>query len=322
MLTPILLIILLVVLLALLISYICFRLVFYVPRKNEVPSDELPLPIGKIYEPYHPLMKKWILEARSFKSEDYYIESFDGLKLHAKYFEYAPDAVLEIMFHGYRGSAERDLSGGIQRCFALGRNVLLADQRTSCGSEGNVISFGINEHRDCLSWIDFAVKQFGPDVKIVLTGISMGASTVLMAAGKELPANVVGVLADCGFSSPKEIIKKCAGDLRFPANLLYPFIKLGAKLFGNFDLEEYTPLEAMETCKLPVIFFHGEDDVFVPCDMSREMYAACKSPKRLVTIPKAGHGLVYVVDNDLYFNSVTEFFTENGVPTKMIQKPM
>ena len=322
MLTPILLIILLVVLLALLISYICFRLVFYVPRKNEVPSDELPLPIGKIYEPYHPLMKKWILEARSFKSEDYYIESFDGLKLHAKYFEYAPDAVLEIMFHGYRGSAERDLSGGIQRCFALGRNVLLADQRTSCGSEGNVISFGINEHRDCLSWIDFAVKQFGPDVKIVLTGISMGASTVLMAAGKELPANVVGVLADCGFSSPKEIIKKCAGDLRFPANLLYPFIKLGAKLFGHFDLEEYTPLEAMETCKLPVIFFHGEDDVFVPCDMSREMYAACKSPKRLVTIPKAGHGLVYVVDNDLYFNSVTEFFTENGVPTKMIQKPM
>ena len=322
MLTPILLIILLVVLLALLISYICFRLVFYVPRKNEVPSDELPLPIGKIYEPYHPLMKKWILEARSFKSEDYYIESFDGLKLHAKYFEYAPDAVLEIMFHGYRGSAERDLSGGIQRCFALGRNVLLADQRTSCGSEGNVISFGINEHRDCLSWIDFAVKQFGPDVKIVLTGISMGASTVLMAAGKELPANVVGVLADCGFSSPKEIIKKCAGDLRFPANLLYPFIKLGAKLFGNFDLEEYTPLEAMETCKLHVIFFNGEDDVFVPCDMSREMYAACKSPKRLVTIPKAGHGLVYVVDNDLYFNSVTEFFTENGVPTKMIKKPM
>ena len=322
MLTPILLIILLVVLLALLISYICFRLVFYVPRKNEVPSDELPLPIGKIYEPYHPLMKKWILEARSFKSEDYYIESFDGLKLHAKYFEYAPDAVLEIMFHGYRGSAARDLSGGIQRCFALGRNVLLADQRTSCGSEGNVISFGINEHRDCLSWIDFAVKQFGPDVKIVLTGISMGASTVLMAAGKELPANVVGVLADCGFSSPKEIIKKCAGDLRFPANLLYPFIKLGAKVFGNFDLEEYTPLEAMETCKLPVIFFHGEDDVFVPCDMSREMYAACKSPKRLVTIPKAGHGLVYVVDNDLYFNSVTEFFTENGVPTKMIKKPM
>ena len=226
------------------------------------------------------------------------------------------------MFHGYRGSAERDLSGGIQRCFALGRNVLLVDQRTSCGSEGNVISFGINEHRDALAWINFAVKHFGPNIKIVLTGISMGASTVLMAAGKPLPENVVGVLADCGFSSPKEIIKKCTRDLKLPADLIYPFIKLGAKLFGHFDLEEYTPLDAMKTCQIPVIFFHGENDDFVPCDMSREIYAACTSPKKLVTIPNAGHGLVYVVDNKLYFDSVVKFFTENGVPTKIISKPM
>ena len=309
-------------LLIILISFICFRIVFYVPRKKEELTYELPVPKGALYEPYHDMMRHWIKEAREFKSEDFYIKSFDGLTLHAKYFEYEPGAVMEIMFHGYRGSAERDLSGGIQRCFALGRSVLLIDQRTSCGSEGNVISFGINEHRDCLSWIDFALKQFGPDVKIVLTGISMGASTVLMASGKELPKNVVGVLADCGFSSPKKIIKKCAGDLKLPANLLYPFIKLGAKLYGHFDLDEYTPLEAMKTCKLPVIFFHGETDDFVPCDMSRETYAACNSPKRLVTVPKAGHGLVYLVDNDLYFKSVIEFFSENGVPTKLHKKPM
>ena len=162
------------ILLILLITYICFRIVFYVPRNKKIPSDSVPLPEGEIYEPYHPLMKKWILEARNYPHENYYIQSHDRLTLHAKYYEYAPDAVTEIMFHGYRGSAERDLSGGIQRCFALGRNVLLVDQRTSCGSEGNVISFGINEHRDCLAWIDFTVKHFGPNVRIVLTGISMG----------------------------------------------------------------------------------------------------------------------------------------------------
>lgn len=308
--------------LVLFVSYICFRIVFYVPRKSEVTSNELPVPTGKIYEPYHHLMRRWIKEARGFPSQDFYIKSFDGLTLHAKYFEYAPGAVTEIMFHGYRGSAERDLSGGIQRCFALGRNVLLVDQRTSCGSEGNVISFGINEHRDCLSWIDFAVKHFGSDIKLVLTGISMGASTVLMAAGKPLPENVVGILADCGFSSPKEIIKKCARDLKLPADLIYPFIKLGAKVFGHFNLEESTPLDAMKTCKIPVIFFHGEDDAFVPCDMSRISYEACNAPKRIVTVPKAGHGLVYVVDNDLYFKSVAEFFTENGVPTQLLSKPL
>ena len=308
------------IVLILTIAYICFRMVFYVSRKQKISSDELPVPEGEIYEPYHPIMKQWVLEARNYPHEHYYIQSHDGLTLHAKYFEYAPGAVTEIMFHGYRGSAERDLSGGIQRCFALGRNVLVVDQRTSCGSEGNVISFGINEHRDCLAWIDFAVNHFGPDVKLVLTGISMGASTVLMAAGKPLPENVVGVLADCGFSSPKNIIRKCAKDRHYPANLIYPFIRLGAKLFGHFDLEEYSPLEAMKTCKVPVIFFHGEDDDFVPCYMSREVYDACTSPKKLVTIPGAGHGLVYLVDNRKYFQSVVEFFSENGVETKLVKQ--
>ena len=304
----------------LLVSYFCFRIVFYEPRKQNVSSDELALPEDEIYKPYHSLMKNWILEARNYPYKNYYIQSHDGLTLHAKYFEYAPDAVTEIMFHGYRGSAERDLSGGVQRCFALGRNVLLVDQRTSCGSEGNVISFGINEHRDCLSWIDFAVSHFGPDVKLVLTGISMGASTVLMAAGKPLPKNVVGVLADCGFSSPKNIIQKCTKDLHLPVNLVYPFIKLGAKIFGHFDLEEYSPLEAMKTCKVPVIFFHGKDDDYVPCYMSHEVYDACTSPKKLVTIPGAGHGLVYLVDNKKYFQSVVEFFSENGVETKLVKQ--
>ena len=308
-----------VALLILLITYICFRIVFYVPRNKDVSPDEIPLPEGEIYEPYHPLMKQWILEARSFPQEDYYIKSHDGLTLHAKYFEYAPGAVTEIMFHGYRGSAERDLSGGIQRCFALGRNVLLVDQRTSCESEGSVISFGINEHRDCLAWIDFAVEKFGPEVKLVLTGISMGASTVLMAAGKPLPKQVVGVLADCGFSSPEKIIKKCAKDMHYPVTMIYPFIKLAAKVFGHFDLEEYSPLEAMKTCKLPVIFFHGETDDYVPCDMSREIYEVCTSPKKLVTVPGAGHGLVYLVDNQKYFQSVVEFFSENGVETKLVK---
>lgn len=302
---------------ALLVAYICFRRVFFANRKKDLPSEEISFPEGDIYAPYHHLMEKWILETRSLPFENFYIKSHDGLTLHAKYFEFAPNAVTEIMFHGYRSTTERDLSGGVQRCFALGRNVLLVDQRTSCGSEGKVISFGINEHRDCLAWIDFAVNHFGKDVKLVLTGISMGASTVLMAAGNPLSENVVGVLADCGFSSPKQIIQKCAKDQHYPVKLIYPFIKLGAKIFGHFDLEEYSPLEAMKTCKVPVIFFHGEDDAFVPCDMSKEMYEACTSPKKLVTIPDAGHGLVYLVDNEKYFQSVIEFFNENGVETKL-----
>ena len=186
--------------------------------------------------------------------------------------------------------------------------MLLPDQRCSGGSDGHTITFGIKEHEDCLDWVSFAVSYFGPDVKIILTGISMGAATVLMAAGKPLPKNVIGVLADCGYSTPEAIIKKVIRQMGLPEKLAYPFVKLGALLFGDFDLEAYSPMEAMKTCRVPVIFFHGETDGFVPCDMSRELYEACPCRKRLVTIPDADHGLSYAVAPERYLESLREFF--------------
>ena len=301
------------------ISYICFRLAFYASRKEVENKEEYSIPDGEIYEPYRDIMIGWMKEARQLHCEEFDITSFDGLNLHAKYYEYAPNTPIEIMFHGYRGSAERDLCGGIQRCFSLGRSVLLVDQRTSGGSDGNVISFGINESKDCLAWINFAVEHFGPDVKLILTGISMGASTVILAAGNPLPENVVGVLADCGYNSAKNIIKKVIRQIHLPATLLYPFVKLGAKIYGHFDLEETTPEEAMKNCKVPIILFHGDADDFVPCEMSKTNFDACSAPKRLVTVPGAGHGLGYLVDPDKYLKAVSEFFTENGIPTEVIK---
>ena len=268
-------IILVVAILVMLISYICFRMAFYSPRKVKKNSNEFDIPPGKIYEPFRETMVNWIKEVRDMPYEDMFIKSFDGLSLHAKYYEYAPGAEIELMFHGYRGTAERDLCGGVQRCFALGRSALVVDQRASGKSDGEVISFGVNESKDCLAWVEHCVKHFGPDVRIILTGISMGGATVLMAGGKELPPNVVGILADCGYSSAKAIICEVIRGMKLPAFLVYPFVKLGAKLFGHFNLEETPPIEAVKKCKVPVIFFHGENDDFVPCSMSRENYEAC-----------------------------------------------
>ena len=292
----------------LLISYGCYRYAFYEPDRKAVPAEQIDIPKGKIYEPFREKMENWIREARALPHEDVQITSFDGLKLQGKFYEYAPGAPIEIMFHGYRGNAERDMSGGVQRCFAVRRSALVVEQRCSRGSEGNVITFGVYEHRDCLKWIAFALEHFGADVKIILTGISMGAATVLTAAGEKLPENVIGVLADCGYSSAKEIMYHVIRAIHLPPKLCYPFVKLGAKLFGHFDLEETSPLKAMESCTVPVIFFHGEDDDFVPCDMSRAVYAACKSRKHLVTIPGAGHGLAYAVNPERYLEELYAFF--------------
>lgn len=289
-------------------SYITFRMGFYVDRKKQGSSEEENLPEGEIYEVYWDSMRLWLRETRETSHEIFTIRSFDGLKLQGKFYEYAPDAPIELMFHGYRGNAERDLCGGMQRCFRLGHSALIVDQRCSGASEGNVITFGVNEHRDCLSWVQFAVEHFGPDCRLILTGISMGASTVLMAGGRELPENVIGILADCGFTSAKEIIREVIRTMKLPPRLIYPFVKLGARIFGGFHLEEWSAEEAVQHCKVPVIFFHGDADDFVPAWMSRKNYECCASRKELILIPGAGHGLSYPAAQEEYLEHVRSFF--------------
>ncbi len=290
------------------VAYLCYRMAFYAPDRADPYPEAIDLPAGEIYEVFWEDMTRWAMEARALPREDVSVTSFDGLTLRGTYYEYAPGAPIELMFHGYRGNAERDLSGGVQRCFRLGRSALIVDQRCARGSGGNTITFGIHEQKDCLTWLDFMVRRFGPEQKIILTGISMGAATVMMAADKELPPNVIGILADCGYTSPREIMQVVIGKMGLPPRLSYPFVRLGARLYGHFDPDADSPRQALKNAKVPVIFFHGENDDFVPCQMSRENFEACASRKKLVTIPGAGHGLSYPVAPEVYIDALREFF--------------
>ena len=293
----------------LLIAYVCYRMAFFASREEEENADEFAIPEGDIYEPFRDVMVQWMKEARAMPHDEITIQSFDGLTLCGKYYEFAPGAPIELMFHGYRGNADRDLCGGVQRCFSLGHSALIVDQRTCGKSGGKKITFGVWESKDCLSWLDYMVDRFGPGQEIILCGISMGAATVTMAAGLPLPANVTSVLADCGYTSAKEIIQKViAVDMKLPPKLAYPFVKLGAKVFGGFDLEENPPIAAVTKTRIPIIFIHGGSDAFVPCDMSRRCHEANRNMTRFVCIPGAGHGLSYLVDKETYLKVLREFW--------------
>lgn len=289
----------------LLTAYICFRLTFYVNRKKQINEEDMPF--GDDYEEYKPLILKYLKDAKTKTHQDFYIKSYDGLKLHGMYFHKYDNAPIEILFHGYRGGAFRDMSAGIERAAKVGRNALIIEQRTTGESEGKVISFGINERYDCVSWINFVIEHFGKDIEIYIGGVSMGGSTVLLASSMNLPSNVKGILADSSFYSAKDIIIKVLMDLKLPPRVFYPFIKIGAKLYGKFDLEKTSPLESVRKTDIPIIFYHGEKDNFVPYEMSVKLYMACKSKKKLVSIKESGHGLCYLVDPDKYVNELKDF---------------
>lgn len=243
------------------------------------------------------------------------IRSFDGLRLNGRYYHSRDGAPLAILCHGYRGTPSRDFCGGANICFSLGFNVLLIEQRAHCTSEGHTTTFGVKERYDVLAWTEYAVKRFGDRVRILLAGISMGGGTVLMASGLDLPGQVRGILADCPFTSPAEIIRESGRAMGLPMAAVFPLAELAARVFGGFSLYGADALEAVKKAKVPILLIHGEADDIVPCGMSRAIAEANPRMTERHTFPGAGHGLSYLADTKRYTLLVTDFcekiFAEN-----------
>lgn len=298
-------VILLVLLLLLAGCYACFHMAFFVPRKKL--NNPHVLIKGAQYQQYARETHALIDEALARPFEEVYIQSQDGLRLYGRYYETKKGAPVQIMMHGYQSIAIRDFSGGLLYALDSGYNVLLVDQRAHGKSAGKYLSFGIRERRDCLEWARYIVDRCGSETKIYLVGISMGAATVLMAADLSLPEQVRAIIADSGYSSPEAIIRKVIRDRHYPESIAYFLVSTGARIFGHLDLRESSALQSLKRVRIPVLFIHGEADHFVPCEMSRAMYEACVSDKKLLTVPNAGHGLGYMEDEKLYKKTIADF---------------
>ena len=266
---------------------------------------------GEQYASLMPVMHRLISDAESVPFEWVEIRSSrDGTVLKGRYYAFSDDGVLNIFFHGYKGTALRDGCGGFKMAREKGQNILLVDQRANGASGGNVITFGVNERYDCLDWVNYAVGRFGSGLKIVLSGVSLGAATVLMASDVGLPKNVKCILADCGYSSPKEIICKVAREGGYPASLCFPLLQIACKLRANLNLEESSAVESVKHTDIPILIIHGDDDRYVPCEMAYKIYDACVSKKELLIIPGAPHAAAYITDEKKYRETVDRFTAE------------
>ena len=311
-----LLILLTVAIIILLASLWAYFKTFY---NDEKFSDMRRLPTSKQYKPYNHTLELLMDEMDALDGETVSISVGKKKELYATYYHVADNAPLHIQFHGYKGNYLRDFCGGNKLARDMGHNTLVIQQRGHTKSFGRTISYGIKERHDCLSWIKYANERFEDKTPIILSGISMGGATVIMASEMDLPNNIACIIADCPYISPKEIIMREAKRMKYPAKLIMPFIRLGGALFGGFDLFESDALRAVKNAKCPILLIHGEDDRFVPCDMSREIYEnSDKSKTKLVTFPSAAHGMSYVVDTERYTKEV-ESFVSNALAQAQIR---
>ncbi len=230
-----------------------------------------------------------------------------ALKLEADYF---PNNTAKnkwaVVVHGY-SSKSSEMIRWIRGFHEQGFQVLSPNLRGHGRSEGDYIGMGWPDRLDLMTWLDALIEEH-PDAEIVLFGLSMGASTVMMASGEDLPANVKVIVEDCGYSSVGKVfihqLKDQFGLPPFPVmNAANTVIKMRAK----YDINEASALNQVAKSKTPILFIHGDEDSFVPFSMLDELYNAATVEKEKLIIKGAEHGDAVLVDPERYWRTIEEF---------------
>ena len=294
-----------------LVAYITYRMTFMRRRREYDPYFGLDKPKFAEYS------KELSNVIESISAEDFEpvkITARDGTKLAGRYYHRCDGAPIHVICHGYKSSPLRDGSGGGCDSRKMGHNLLLIYQRAHGESEGETISFGILERYDIIDWLNYLTERFGDGAEIILIGTSMGAASVIMAAELELPDTVKCIIADSPYSSPKDVILKSVREMGYPAALVYPFIRLGARMFGEFALESAAPITAIKNAKRPIFIAHGEEDSIVPVEMAHRIAEAAEEAGvdcTLATFPGAEHCMSFIVDYDRYVGIRNEFLKKH-----------
>ena len=250
--------------------------------------------LSPAHQKMHAKGQKWLADT---PHEPVLIKSYDSLTLCGRLYPRKDATKTILLFHTFRSTSQTDFAPIAPFFYELGLNVLLVDQRAHAASEGKFICHGIKERYDCLEWVEFVRTRYGKDHEIYLGGISMGATTVLLAAGMNLPKNVKGIIADSAYTSCKDIMYTSARRsrwLKYVHRLILPTLSLICQWIARFNPGKATTVEAMKENKTPVLFIHAQNDDLIPESMTRAAYDACTAPKELYIAPGAGHGLSYL----------------------------
>lgn len=256
------------------------------------------------WAPYAGTVSRLILELRGLPWEDVYTTS-DGLSLHARLLRgRGGDNV--ILVHGYRSSGENDFAGIAQYYMARGFGVLLIDQRAHGRSEGREICFGTREREDVRRWVDFARANL--EGRLWLYGVSMGAATVLMAAGEGFDTRVEGIVADSSFTSPRDVLAyQMTRQYHLPQFPFVPIGTLAGMLIAGRDFACGSVLRAAESAREPVLFVCGAEDRSLPPGSTEKLREARGGRDPMLVVPGAKHALCWLQDPEGYARALDGF---------------
>ncbi|MDO4804898.1 MAG: alpha/beta hydrolase [Lachnospiraceae bacterium] len=281
-------------------------------RRHGTYDDDAPADKSYTSPEYYQRYLDEVAFNEGIQAEDWTIRSKDGLKLYASFVPAKGEAVRNIILcHGYHSSSRKDFGGILHYYYKLNCNLLLIEERAHRRSEGKYLTMGIRESEDIALWAHEMERRLGGSLPMYLHGMSMGAASVLMAQGEDLPKSLVGIIADCGFTTPmaiaRAVMRKGMGPM---THIALPLVDIWARIKAGSSMSGKSATEILRKANVPTLFIHGTGDAFVPPHMTIKNYQACAAPKRICLVDGASHAMSWYYDTDKYKAALEGFFAD------------
>lgn len=241
------------------------------------------------------------------KFEQVKIQNREKMTLSGRFFDNKSGKTV-ILSHGYGGSyfeMQPYCKFFVEKNF----NVLVVDNRAHGESEGRCIGFGWYDRLDLLDWIDF-VNQNLENQKILLFGVSMGATAVCCASSENLPSNVEGIISDCAFANGEKQVRAVVKKKIKLGNILVRLFTSYLKRVYSFDMAMVDAIKQVKNTKVPILYIHGSADDFVPVQNLYDLYDATPEGFRdKYIVEDAGHALSYKSAGVMYEHKINTFLS-------------
>ena len=229
-----------------------------------------------------------------------------GVELYGIYADNG-SSVTVVLVHGYAVDW-KSRAYDAEQYLSRGYNVLLTDNTGHGRSGGKFITMGYLDARNVLYWCDWLVRAKGAR-NIILDGVSMGAATVLATSNYERREAVRGIIADCGYTSARDVLAFQMKKRHIPVFPVLPRICALARKNG-FDLKACSTVEGVRKSSVPTLFIHGSGDRVVPVSMTGRLFNANASERELLITEGVGHGLSHIQAKERYGAAIADFVKE------------